>query len=328
MKKRINNWLLVALIAFATFFTSFSPQIAEASTNKYQVSNPEIKHLTEKVYLKFTNDGKTSKVSKSEIEKIKEKVKTSHKEYDSNSLYNTKKVDPSSLNSKQNESSNLVEPLNTTVSYAEITNDVIFDSTNRTITLKATLTNLVGTPPVIILTGYDLFSNKSVEGTYTKVTGFDVEWTGPDIYVGKSHSLVYNVVSTNFWMTQSVTTAGWLGSYPETQTGQGGPALANKKASFYPTIYNEHSGQYMPIPARADMPVVPLEERAPWNNTLRGQYITAYIDTYGNPNWDWSLIDIHHVIPREYGGGNTFGNLYPLPRDLHQQVVTPWWSSY
>jgi 5-methylcytosine-specific restriction endonuclease McrA len=39
-------------------------------------------------------------------------------------------------------------------------------------------------------------------------------------------------------------------------------------------------------------------------------------------------LHIHHVIPREYGGDNSFDNLYPLPRDIHQQVVTPWWVNY
>nr|WP_286119127.1 HNH endonuclease [Thermoactinomyces sp. DSM 45891] len=36
---------------------------------------------------------------------------------------------------------------------------------------------------------------------------------------------------------------------------------------------------------------------------------------------------MHHIIPREYGGTNDFDNLIPLPRDFHQQRVTPWWNS-
>jgi len=92
-----------------------------------------------------------------------------------------------------------------------------------------------------------------------------------------------------------------LGSYPKTESGKAGPVLANKKATFYPVIKNNHSGQYMPTPTRADMAVVPLEKRAPWNNTLRGQYIASYIDSYGNPNWDWSGVDIHHVIQESTG---------------------------
>lgn len=193
---------------------------------------------------------------------------------------------------------------------------------------KVTITKIIGKPPVIVIAGYDLFRSKTLEGAYSKVTGFDVEWTGSQIYIGKSYSKTYTVKSTNFWMTQSVTSVGWLGSYPKTESGKAGPVLANKKATFYPVIKNNHNGQYMPTPTRADMAVVPLEKRAPWNNTLRGQYIASYIDSYGNPNWDWSGVDIHHVIPREYGGGNSFSNLYPLPRTIHQQSVSPWWASY
>ncbi|MBP1916965.1 hypothetical protein J2Z23_003950 [Lederbergia galactosidilyticus] len=28
------------------------------------------------------------------------------------------------------------------------------------------------------------------------------------------------------------------------------------------------------------------------------------------------------------GEQNNFENLFPLPRDIHQQIVTPWWASY
>ncbi|APH06443.1 hypothetical protein [Bacillus weihaiensis] len=108
----------------STLFTSFSPQAAKASTsNNFQVSNPDIKHVTEKVYLKFTDDGKTLKASKSEVEKIKQKVKESYKQHENDSIYNTKKIDPATLKSNQKEKTNSIEPLATEVSYAEVTND-------------------------------------------------------------------------------------------------------------------------------------------------------------------------------------------------------------
>lgn len=325
MIKRFSKLLLGFLIVFGTFFSLSGLNSAEASTKNFQVHDPEIKTLTEKVYLKIDEKGKTVKASKSEVESIKKLAKENYNNSKQKSLNNTKKVDPEALISNEEKS---ITPESTTVNYAEVKYETTFNSTNSTITLKSTITSLIGNKPVIILAGYDLFSSKTLEGTYSKVTGFDVEWTGAQIYVGKSYSKTYTVTSTNFWMTQNTTTAGWTGSLPVTKTGQAGPVLSNKKASLYPVIKNEHSGQFMPIPTKANMPVVPLEDRVPWNNTLRGQYITAYINTYGNPNWDWSLLDIHHVIPREYGGTNSFYNLFPLPRDLHQQRVTPWWSSY
>lgn len=85
----------------------------------------------------------------------------------------------------------------------------------------------------------------------------------------------------------------------------------------------------MPRPTKANMSVVPINKRVTWDSsTQRNKYIKAYIDKYGNPKWNWSNYDIHHVTPREYGGKNTFNNLFPLPREIHQQVVNSWWSSY
>ncbi|WP_083426426.1 HNH endonuclease signature motif containing protein [Thermoactinomyces sp. DSM 45891] len=60
--------------------------------------------------------------------------------------------------------------------------------------------------------------------------------------------------------------------------------------------------------------------------------MAEYIGKYGDPkkkddSFNWADYDIHHIIPREYGGTNDFDNLIPLPRDFHQQRVTPWWNS-
>ncbi|WP_461182802.1 HNH endonuclease signature motif containing protein [Virgibacillus kimchii] len=119
-----------------------------------------------------------------------------------------------------------------------------------------------------------------------------------------------------------------MGSNPITRTSQSEPFLTNSRAVIYPIIYNEHSGEYMPTPYRTDLQRIPNSERVPWNPTLRANYIRDYIDTYGDPQWDWAPIDIHHVVQRQYGGTNSFDNLYPLPRELHQQVVERWWDHY
>jgi 5-methylcytosine-specific restriction endonuclease McrA len=46
------------------------------------------------------------------------------------------------------------------------------------------------------------------------------------------------------------------------------------------------------------------------------------ICTYDGPH------DIHHIIPREYGGTNDFNNLVPVLRTVHQQEFNPWWMNY
>ncbi|WP_337969580.1 HNH endonuclease signature motif containing protein [Virgibacillus salexigens] len=136
-----------------------------------------------------------------------------------------------------------------------------------------------------------------------------------------------------------------------------GPILANKKAFEYPCRYFDprevnvpgqcHGGDFttqllyadpysdkvMFTPDTTTMSQVPPEDRVPWNNELRGEYIAEYIDRYGDPtkkdpDFAWKDYDIHHIIPREYGGSNYFNNLIPLKREFHSQNVTPWWTNY
>ena len=56
--------------------------------------------------------------------------------------------------------------------------------------------------------------------------------------------------------------------------------------------------------------------------------LSGYINSYGTPPWKWADYDIHHVIPREYGGSNASSNLFPVTRQIHQQTINPWWASY
>ncbi len=49
---------------------------------------------------------------------------------------------------------------------------------------------------------------------------------------------------------------------------------------------------------------------------------------FPKPEGGWDKYDIHHIRPREYGGTNDFGNLVPVRRDIHQQLLNPWWQGY
>lgn len=66
----------------------------------------------------------------------------------------------------------------------------------------------------------------------------------------------------------------------------------------------------------------------PLTSTERGAYIKQYIDTYGDPKIDWSLYDIHHIKPREYGGTNSFDNLMPVLRNPNHYNITSWFRGY
>lgn len=49
---------------------------------------------------------------------------------------------------------------------------------------------------------------------------------------------------------------------------------------------------------------------------------------YSTPEGGWLQYDIHHIIPREYGGTNDFNNLVPVLRRVRQQEFNPWWMNY
>lgn len=174
-----------------------------------------------------------------------------------------------------------------------------------------------------------LYESNTYSGKYGRVFLHNREFSGKDIKAGKSYSKSYYPKKTKFFMSQHTSIAGWKGSLPDTSTGTLAPALANKIAMLYPEIINTHSKKTMPLPAKANFPAVPVDKRAKWDSrTDRGNYIKKYIDTYGDPKWNWSSFDIHHVLPLKYGGKNNFNNLYPLPRDMHQNLLNPWRDKY
>lgn len=45
---------------------------------------------------------------------------------------------------------------------------------------------------------------------------------------------------------------------------------------------------------------------------------------YAAPKGGWQQYDIHHIIPRQYGGTNDFWNLVPVERTFHYQFNTFW----
>ncbi|ARK20122.1 hypothetical protein [Sporosarcina ureae] len=126
----------------------------------------------------------------------------------------------------------------TNLNHVGITTTHTYNSNTGTINLKSTITSIVGTKPSIIKTGYHLYHSKTLEGTYTKVggSGYDIEWTGANIYVGKTHSKDYKVLATNFRMAKATSTAGWTGLGVKTSSDSSKPVLANKKAKIYPSV--------------------------------------------------------------------------------------------
>ncbi|MFY3790550.1 hypothetical protein ACOQFO_02340 [Ureibacillus sp. MALMAid1270] len=313
-------FLFITLILIS--ITGLNLKVQAEENDNVDVYSPEIETITETIYLEISNNY-TKQIATETFEDIREKAQASYDELNENNI----NYSESKAQKESNFTQNSATPSSIT-SYVEIDRVTTYNSVTNNINLKSTIKSIIGSTPTIILTGNHLYSSKTLEGSYSKVTGFDVEWTGSNIYVGKSHSIDYKVTSSNFWITKGTGVTGYAGIGTKSTSNQSDPVLTNKKASIYPTVYNSHARTYMPRPTQANMSVVPLESRVPWDNTLRGSYISAYIGSYGSPSWDWAAYDIHHVIPREYGGTNQFSNLFPVPRTVHQQTINPWWSAY
>ncbi len=107
-----------------------------------------------------------------------------------------------------------------------------------------------------------------------------------------------------------------------------GRAATNSNGDPFPTIIDPRTGE--PVPAPSDnLQIVPESQRVEWGPKQRGEFIKEWLDKgYKVPDGGWENYDIHHIIPRERGGTNAFGNLVPVPREFHQRTINPWWSGY
>jgi hypothetical protein len=121
---------------------------------------------------------------------------------------------------------------------------------------------------------------------------------------------------------------------------EGGPAFGGASAAeteasalnsagrAYPEVLHPGTGEPIPYPGEG-LTKVPVSERVPWGAQERGSFIKEWYDRgFSTPEGGWSEYDIHHVIPREYGGTNDFGNLVPVERGVHQSEFNTWWRGY
>jgi hypothetical protein len=103
---------------------------------------------------------------------------------------------------------------------------------------------------------------------------------------------------------------------------------ANAAGEAYPSVIHPGTGEPIPYPGEG-LAKVPVAERAPWGASERGAYIKEWYDQgYATPEGGWSQYDIHHIVPREYGGTNAFENLVPVERTVHQSQFNTWWRNY
>ncbi|WP_169501861.1 HNH endonuclease signature motif containing protein, partial [Kribbella catacumbae] len=103
----------------------------------------------------------------------------------------------------------------------------------------------------------------------------------------------------------------------------------NSKGEKYPQVTDPRTGKPIHHPG-SDLQRVPKDKRVGWDSSKdRYAYIKEWHDRgLPAPEGGWAKYDIHHIKPREFGGDNSFNNLVPVERKVHQQQLNPWWINY
>jgi RHS repeat-associated protein len=100
-------------------------------------------------------------------------------------------------------------------------------------------------------------------------------------------------------------------------------AQVQAKLSLYPQVIDPRTGGLIPMPITNG--IAPRGSRVDWTNIDRGNYIKQwYNNGYSTPTGGWKNYDIHHILPRQYGGNNDFWNLVPVERNTHKLFNNFW----
>ncbi|MHB8986411.1 MAG: RHS repeat-associated core domain-containing protein, partial [Eubacteriales bacterium] len=109
---------------------------------------------------------------------------------------------------------------------------------------------------------------------------------------------------------------------------KGAGKIVNKAGKAYPEIIDPRTEKNILFP-KGKLDKIPADQRVEWNKETRAEYIREWYNSgYQTPEGGWENYDIHHIKPREYGGDNTFENLVPIRRDLHQDEFNEFWRDY
>jgi hypothetical protein len=150
-------------------------------------------------------------------------------------------------------------------------------------------------------------------------------WTGSEVHVGNSKTEVVPA-QTKFWSISGMASAYYVGSETQPETSwQASYTLINRTGNIFPDYTDSWSHKKASDGLRTDWNKV--TNPVNWDNNTRGTAISQYINLYGNPKWDWSNYQIHHIQPRAYGGTNDISNLIPIPASQHS-LITSWFNGY
>lgn len=190
------------------------------------------------------------------------------------------------------------------------------------------VTKVVGTPPATLEVQQALCKSGYYNKQFTCPHVIRKTFVAGQIKKGAEVHQLLNVNASSFWKYSGSAIATWAGRPPSirTLTWTEGLYLTNKKGMFFPVYTDKQSGLNLLAPSHVFLKKIPAEKRVKWGNKERTAYRNWYDKKYGKKTW--TKFEIHHQLPREYGGGNMTGNLIPLDRSFHRTEVNPWWASY
>ncbi|ATC49473.1 hypothetical protein CLI97_00136 [Bacillus velezensis] len=191
------------------------------------------------------------------------------------------------------------------------------------------ISKIVGIPPASAEVHQGLCKSGYYNKQFTCPHTIRKTFVGPQVKKGSEVHQFINVNKTTFWKYTGGAIATWAGKKPTVRTisWTEGLYLTNMKGMFFPSNYTDkQSGLNILAPPNAFIKWVPSDKRVKWGTTERKAYRNWYDKKYGKKTW--VKFEIHHQLPREYGGGNQTSNLIPIDVNFHRKEVNPWWASY
>jgi RHS repeat-associated protein len=150
---------------------------------------------------------------------------------------------------------------------------------------------------------------------------------GGDEGISSGHDMPEDVYPSDSGAVNESDPAGAAGNSGETTPPEGDRPV-NSKNVPYPKVIDPRTGKEMPFP-EGNLQKVAKADKVDWTKANRREFITEWHNLgYPRPEGGWDPLDIHHILPREYGGTNDFWNLIPVDRTFHQDVINEWWRYF
>lgn len=100
-------------------------------------------------------------------------------------------------------------------------------------------------------------------------------------------------------------------------------ARVKAKLSLYPNVIDPRTSNSIRLPDTLGK--IAKEQRVSWGTAQRDAFKNERVKRgFEIPKGGWNEYDIHHIIPREFGGRNDFWNLVPVLKSNHKLFNQFW----